>query len=140
MDAFWQNIIISLVISLVTGLVTGIITGVISGYYVTRMARFTDLRNEVRQIVWGIEFMYHEGSTPQIRENRPVDKGKLVYVSAELYSLKHKGAGNAVLALQKEITETLQNPPTNFAEMYKRYSNWQQVCRELKPNRFLFSV
>jgi len=126
-------------ISLITGIIAGVITGLITGYCVTRMARFADLRNDARRIVWGIEFMYHGGSTPQIRENRPV--GELAYVSAELYSLKHKGAGDTILALLKEIRGTLQSPPTTCAEMNERYSNWQRICRELKPNWIsLFSL
>ncbi len=128
MDAFCQNI----TISLVTGLVTGVITGLITGYCVTRMARFADLRNEARGIVWGIEFIYIGGSRPKIEAKRHV--GKLVYLSAELYSLKHKGAGNTVSALRQEIEQTLKSPPTNFAEMNERYSKWQRTCRELKPN------
>lgn len=128
MDAFWQNI----TISLVTGIITGVITGLITGYCVTRMARFGDLRNEARRIVWGIEYIYHDRSTPLIREKRPV--GELVYVLAELYSLKHKGAGNTVSALLQEIRGTLKSPPTNPTEMKDRHDNWQQICRELKPN------
>ena len=132
MDSFWQNVTISLVTGFITGIIAGVLTGLISGYFVTRMARFGDLRNEARRIVWGIEFMYSGGNMPQIRENRPV--GQLVYISAELYSLKHKRAGDTVATLRREITETLRSPPINPAEMNEKYTNWQQICRELRPN------
>jgi len=74
-------------------MIVALLTGISTGLVVSRMARFEELRNEARRIVWGIDYMYGEGDRPRITEQRPV--GELLYVSSELYALKHAAAGGA---------------------------------------------
>lgn len=124
---------------IIVDVLVALVTGVSAGLVVTRMARFEELRNEARRIVWGIDYIYAGGDRPDIIERRPT--GELLYVSSELYALKHVAAGEAVSRLLQEITGTISSPPNNVESMNKRYTDWQRICRELKPERnIIFAI
>lgn len=127
------------VLEFVINSIVALLTGISTGLVVSRMARFEELRNEARRIVWGIDYIYGEGARPRVTEQRPV--GELLYVSSELYALKHASAGGAVSDLLQEITATLYSPPADAETMNRRYLDWQRTCRELKPDRrVIFSI
>jgi hypothetical protein len=109
------------------------VTGVSAGLVVARMAKFEDLRNEARRIIWAIDYIYDSGEPPRIIERRPA--GDLLHISAELYALKHKAAGDAVSRLLQDVTTTRYSPPSTFKAMEERYLGWQRTCREPKPDR-----
>ena len=122
---FTTDIVVNVFVALLTGISTGLV--------VNRMARFEELRNEARRIIWGIDYLYDGGDRPGIVEQRPV--GELLYVSSELYALKHASAGESLSRLLEEITATLSSPPADVETMNQRYLGWQGVCRQLKPER-----
>lgn len=127
------DFMLEFIVNVVVALVTGFTVGISAGLVVARMARFEELRNEARRIIWGIDYIYAGGDRPRIIERRHT--GELLYVSSELYALKHVAAGETVSRLLQEITETLSNPPCDAELMNKRYADWQRTCRELKPER-----
>jgi hypothetical protein len=129
----------NLIVAIVVALITGFVTGTSAGLVVARMARFEELRNEARRIVWGIDYIYTGADPPRINERRPTTE--LLYISGEFYALKHRDAGEAVSRLFQEIGTTLSSLPRNVEAMNERYSGWKRTCRELKPERkVIFSI
>ncbi len=124
---------IEFIVNVALALVTGFAVGISAGLVVARMAKFEELRNEARRIIWGIDYIYAGGGRPRITERRPT--GELLYVSSELYALKHVTAGETVSQLLQVITTTLYSPPGDVEAMNQRYADWQRTCRELKPEK-----
>lgn len=126
----------------IAGVLVALVTGVVSGGYaslvVTRMARFEELRNETRRIIWGIDYVYIGGEPPQVTAHRSMRE--LLYISSELYALKHGDAGDTVSRLLQEIDNTRLTPPASVDAMNERYSRWQRTCRDLMPaNAVIFN-
>ena len=67
--------------NLVTSLLTGLVTGVTASIVVARLAKFEELRNEARRIVWGIDWIIENGSHKFKADSRI---SNLLYISSEI--------------------------------------------------------
>lgn len=125
-------------INILIGILAGVVAGIHSGTIVARMSKFEEIRNQIKRIVWNIDFTYSSGK-PTITPNKKISE--LIFLSSDLYALKHPTAGKQVSILQNTILSTLQSPPKEFEQMNELYSEWQKVCRNIKPNyRVIFSL
>ncbi len=121
-----------LVQNVFVALLVGVLTGITAGVVVSRLAKFEELRNEARQIIWGIDWI-EEDNRLKFRFKR--EPGELVYISSELFALKHQNAGELINTLLAEIDKAIYLPSMTSEEMSVIYSKWQRDCRELKPDR-----
>lgn len=129
----WLNSLMSwLVQNVFVALLVGVLTGITAGVVVSRLAKFEELRNEARQIIWGIDWI-EEDNRLKFRFKR--EPGELVYISSELFALKHQNAGELINTLLAEIDKAIYLPSMTSEEMSVIYSKWQRDCRELKPDR-----
>jgi hypothetical protein len=119
-----------LTLSIVISLITGVLAGLYSGLVVARISRFEELRNEIKRIILGFEFMY-DGKTLQLSMKRNV--GEIVHASCDLIGFGHKAAGEAALSIHGEISKVLCLP-TTYQAVESGFAQWQKSCRELRPN------
>ncbi len=125
-------------ISILIGVLTGVIAGLHSGIVVARMSKFEEVRNQIKRIIWNIDFMYSSGK-PEIIARK--DISELTFLSSDFYALKHPRAGEQTSVLQGEIDRVLNSPPEKYEEMNELYSEWQKTCKNLKPGyRVIFSL
>lgn len=119
-----------LTLSIVIGLVTGVLAGLYSGLVVARISRFEELRNEIKRIILGFEFICN-GKTLELSMKRNVSE--IVHVSCDLIGFGHKAAGEAALSIHGEMSKVLCLP-TTYQTVESCFAEWQKSCRELKPN------
>src|ERR1700687_1696096 len=95
------------------GLAVGVISGIYSGLVVTRMARFDALKNELKRLILGIDFMEEpEG----VRFNVQKDPGDFTSISADFAALGHSKACEAALKLSSEILASVGRNRRTFIE------------------------
>jgi len=125
-------------ITIMISVLTGVIAGIHSGIVVARMSKFEEVRNQIKRIIWNIDFMY-SSDKPEIITRK--DISELTFLSSDFYALKHPCAGEQTSILQSEIYKVLNSPPNKFEKMNELYSEWQETCRNLKPGyRVIFSL
>lgn len=120
-------------INILIGIFIGIFAGVISGIIVARISKFEEIRNQVKRIIWSINYIYISNEQPKITAQK--DISELIYLSSDFFALKHVGAGNELSNLRAQIGNTISSPPKTCDEMEEIYTEWQNTCRNLKPSR-----
>lgn len=126
-------------IDILMGIIIGIIAGIISGIIVARIAKFEEIRSQVKRIILGIDYIYLSSEQPKITAKK--DISELINLSSDFLSLKHTSAGEEVLNLRARIEDTILSPPLTYDEMDEIYGEWQNTCRNLKPNiRVIFKL
>ncbi|MBU2571169.1 MAG: hypothetical protein KJ725_14320 [Gammaproteobacteria bacterium] len=125
-------------INILISVLTGVIAGIYSGIAVARMSKFEEIRNQIKRIILNIDFMY-SSEQPKILPKK--DVSELLFLSSDFYALKHACAGENTSKLLAEVNNVINVPPQEFEVMNKTYSEWQETCRNLKPNfRVIFSL
>lgn len=128
-----------LTLNVIISFLAGVVAGIHSGVVVARMAKFEELRNQIKRVIWSIDYFYSLDSPPRVNSQR--DVSELLYLSSDLYALKHLSAGDKASSLSQSVSAVLYSPPTESEEMDIIYLEWQKICRELKPNlRVIFSL
>jgi hypothetical protein len=110
----------------------GLVAGIYAGVVVARISKFEELKNEAKRIVWDIDFMSVNNSSPKLIKRS--DTAKFLAISSELYFLKHNKAGNGINDLSRAIDSVFRKPPEHSNDIDIYYSTWQKVIRELRPN------
>lgn len=123
-----------MVSNILISLLTGIVAGLYSGIVVSRMSKFEEVRHQIKRIILNIDFIY-SSDKPEIIVKK--DISDLLFLSCDFYALKHKNAGEEVSVLQSEINAVVASPPKEYEKMNNMYSEWQEKCRNLKPNYFI---
>jgi hypothetical protein len=125
------NKLMELTLAIIISLVTGVLAGLYSGLIVARISRFEELRNEIKRIILGFEFVY-DGQTLELSTKR--DPGALVNASSDLIAFGHEAAGNVSLSIYHEMSTVLNVPGATYKMAECGFSQWQDSCREMKPN------
>ncbi|EGL54642.1 hypothetical protein MAMP_01461 [Methylophaga aminisulfidivorans MP] len=104
------------------------------------MAKFEEIRNQVKKIILGIDFIQE---SHEIKFFIKKDITELSALSSDLYAMKHPKSADSVARLFQEINEYIHNYKSlNATEtMNQVYTQWQRECRQLRPNyRVIFSL
>lgn len=120
-------------IELEQDIIVAIVTGILTGILVGRLAHFEQLRAEARRILHDIDFGSINNGPVQFRaHDRP---SKLTNVASDFLAAGHREAGLAMLRLHGKVADTLYlKPGPDIEEMGDRYSQWQDVCRDIRPS------
>lgn len=119
-------------IEILINLGIGLVAGIYAGLIVARLSKFEELKNEAKRIVWGIDFMSVNNSSPELIKRS--DTAKFLAISGELYFLKHRKAGDSINNLSSAIDGVFRKPPNHSNDVDVYYSTWQKIIRELRPN------
>ncbi|WP_040576161.1 hypothetical protein [Methylophaga thalassica] len=129
-----------LVLNIFISIIVGVLAGIHSGIVVSRMAKFEEIRNQVKKIILGIDFIQE---SHEIKFFIKKDITELSALSSDLYAMKHPKSADSVARLFQEINEYIHNYKSlNATEtMNQVYTQWQRECRQLRPNyRVIFSL
>jgi hypothetical protein len=125
------------ILSLFLGIPLGIISGLYTGIIVTRYARFAELRNETLRIIRSIDFMQESAF---IHISNDEELSKFMLISGDMYFLKHSKAAEQVNQLRDDIEASNREARfgrISMSDYSKRYGNWQDIARNLSPNKFV---
>ena len=116
-------------INILTSIFIGIFAGVISGIIVARISKFEEIRNQIKRIIWSIDYIYASNEQPKIIPKK--DISELIYLSSDLFALKHVQAGNELSRLKAHIEDTISSLPKTYDEMEEIYTKWQNTCKQM---------
>mgnify|MGYP000901260433 FL=1 len=127
------------IINYVINILIGLFSGVYAGLIVARVAKFEELKNEAKRVVWGIDYVSINDSNPNVTST--TDRTIFSAISSELYYLRHSNAGDKINQLSNIIDHTMRRPPNYVDDMNKNYLTWQKIIRELRPDfKSIFTI
>ena len=132
------NPLTQLLAGIVLSVPVGVLSGIYSGLIVARMARFEELRNEMRRLIHLIDYGEEQGrfrflSGQETLRTIPARASSIV---SDLLHLGHEGAGEVVAGINQEIGHAFATTPhLRVEEFDQTYLDWQQRCRAMKPNK-----
>lgn len=131
--------ILDIIINVFISMIAGVVAGIHSGIVVARMSKFEEIRVQIKRIIWGIDYGWTNNEPPYIKARRDIHE--VDDLMGDLFYLGHKKAGEEAAKLGKSIADTFFKPPSTGEELNKLYINWQEDCRNLKPNyRVIFNL
>ncbi|MCD9124932.1 hypothetical protein [Luteimonas fraxinea] len=123
---------------LVMALVPGTIAGYYAGLLTAKQAKFSALKSEALRCVRSIDYIGDESRTDLHSTKRSED---LHLIASELLQLKHRKAGEKLLAISGEVANvvascSMSNVPVQGVISKIRF--WQEQIRALRPGLRFF--
>ncbi len=121
-----------IIISFFVNIFFAILAGIYSGLVVARFSRFEELRNEVKRIIHGIDYISTEVDLLKIIPKK--EPSEILSISSDFLALGHKEAGELASLIMSELSTFRSLPSTKYEQFNEGYIRWQKLCRKMKPN------
>ncbi|WP_206861296.1 hypothetical protein [Lysobacter changpingensis] len=126
----------SFIYELTMALVPGALAGYYFGLLMAKQAKFNALKHEALRCVRVIDYMGDERRTDFQHTERVKE---LHLIASELFHLKHRGAGEKLLIIVRQVTDLIASSREVPVETTaSNFARWQKELRALRPGwRFI---